>query len=361
MKKAIKMMSAMLLMLLFFRWMPLVVALCGPVLLTGCDDDDGPIVEEFVPEGNYRHEMVLSLEGFGEEKDALLKSCNVSNDQFIFLSTAKAWELEENEQADLKRVRDGVSKPDVKTLLQKIIPIEDLSTYMNNKYGGTIGGFVSEAADVKGLSTMYDVFWGMRLDYEGTYFKEDGAGYAVIRFYSDHVESMAIPYVEELGGTQEHAWPNGGGGFTTSTLGDGGYPEWRFNGYFVPQEGAELYEVTPQGREMLRSVYKEGRWQTYESDYYPQTRTASATVGPAYEGVWATYQGHRFMLRGEENSRYLLTTYEKLNLPGSFVVEKGVYGIWVEKEEVVLIEYSNLTPASPTPSTARPARTFPTK
>ena len=67
MKKAIKMMSAMLLMLLFFRWMPLVVALCGPVLLTGCDDDDGPIVEEFVPEGNYRHEMVLSLEGFGEE------------------------------------------------------------------------------------------------------------------------------------------------------------------------------------------------------------------------------------------------------------------------------------------------------
>lgn len=323
---------------LFLRRLPLVATLCGFVLLTGCDGDDAPVVEEFVPEGNYRRESLLALEGFGEEKDALLKRCNVSNDRFVFLSTAKAWELDENGQTDLKQVRDGVSKPDAQTLLQKIIPIEDLSTYMNNKYGGTIGGFVSEAADVKELSTMHDVFWGMRLDYESTYFKEDGAGYAVIRFYSRHVDRMAIPYVEELGGTQEHAWPNGGGGFTTSTLGNGGYPEWRFNGYFAPEEGAELYEVTPQGREMLRSVYKENRWQTYESGYYPQTRTAPAPEGRVYEGVCATYQGHRFMLRGEETGRYLLTTYENIALPGSFTVEKGVRGVWVAKDEVEAVQ-----------------------
>jgi hypothetical protein len=320
---------------LFLRRLPLVAALCGLVLLTGCDNDgDNPFVEEFVPEGNYRRESILALEGFGEEKDALLKRCDVSDERFVLLSTSKAWELDESGRTDLKRVRDGVSKPDAQTLLQKVIPIEDLSTYMNNKYGGTVGGFVSEAADVKELSTMYDVFWGMRLDYEGTYFKEDGAGYAVIRFYSRHVDKMLIPYVKELGGTQEHAWPNGGGGFTTSTLGDGGYPEWRFDGYFAPEEGAELYEVTPQGREMLRSVYKEGRWQTFESGYYPQVRTVPAQAGHAYEGVWATYQGHRFMLRGEENGRYLLTTYEGIALPGSFTVEKGVRGVWVASGEV---------------------------
>lgn len=304
--------------------------------LGACSDNDSLQSEEFMPEGSYRREAILSLQGFGEEKDELLKRCNVSNDRFIFLSTAKAWELDEKGQIELKEVRDGVSKPDANTLLQKVIPIEDLSTYMNNKYGGTIGGFVSEAADVKNLSTMYDVYWGMRLDYNGTYFKEDGAGYAVIRFYSPKVDNMFIPYVEELGGTQEHAWPNGGGGFTTSTLGDGGYPEWCFNGYFAPMEGAELYEVTPQGREMLRSVYKEGRWQTYESDYYPQSRMVPAKVGRAFEGVWTAYQGHRFMVRGEEDGLYLLTTYESIDLPGSFTVERGMRGIRVKKDEVRL-------------------------
>lgn len=302
------------------------------LLTTACDNDD----QDFCLDGKYRREMVQKLEGFGEEKASLLNFCNMENSTFITLSTAAAWNLNSDQRQQLKQVRDGVSKPDSKTLLQKVISLEDIPTYMNNKYGGTIGGYVCEAADVKQLATMHDVYWGMRLDYEGSAFKEDGAGYGVIRFCSEQVFFLNIPYVEEMGGTQPHAWPNGGGGFTTSTLGEGGYPEWRFEGYYAPVEGAELYEVTPQGRELLRSVYTGGKWQTFESPYYPAAPTTKAEGTAPLEGKFAQYAGHRFMVRGEEPDRYLLATYEAPNLPGLFVLEKGVSGLWVSKSEARL-------------------------
>ena len=297
-----------------------------------CDDDN----EEFKPEGQYRREMVLQLEGFGEEKADLLTQCHMDQSTFIELSTSPAWELTTDKQTALKEVRDGVSKPESRTLLQKVIPLSDVYIYMENVYGGTIGGFVCEAADVKQLITMYDVFWGMRLDYEGTNFHEEGAGYAVIRFYSDSINHLSIPYVEELGGTQPHQWPNGGGGFTTSTLGEGGYPEWTFDGYYAPKEGAELYEVTPQGRELLRATYTAGKWQTFESTNYPApSQLRSSLSGTRSDVHFVDYAGHRFMVRGEDDTRYLLATYELLDLPGMFLLEKGIRALWVEKETIL--------------------------
>ncbi|MGM9758836.1 MAG: hypothetical protein ACI30I_01805 [Parabacteroides sp.] len=51
-----------------------------------------------------------------------------------------------------------------------------------------------------------------------------------------------------------------------------------FDGYYAPREGAEIYEVTPQGREMLRAVYREGRWQTFESPLYPVPATTKSSI-----------------------------------------------------------------------------------
>jgi len=279
---------------------------------------------------------VTTLSDFSEEKATLLATNNVSEADFIRMSTDSAWSLSASEQ-QLKAIRDGVSKPDAKTLLQKVIPLEDTSTYMNNVYGGTVGGFVCEAADVKNLSTMEEVYKGMRLDYSGTKFKVDGAGYAVIRFYSSAAERMKIPYVEELCGTQAHSWSNCGGGFTISTLGYGGYPEWVCDGYNAPEEGAELYEVTPQGREILRSVYKDGKWQTWESEYYalPST-TRSTTAGKAYIGVKAQYKGYTFDVRGKVGDYYHLTTTTPFPIDGLHVVERGVWGIEVPAKDIIL-------------------------
>lgn len=299
--------------------------------LVACSDDDDDNGTTIVKEGELTRTLVQSLKGFGEKRDNLLANHAVSMTDFVRISTDSAWALSATDKQALKSIRDGVRCPDEHTLLQKVIPLEDISTYMNNKYGGTVGGFVCEAADVKNLVTMEQVYKGLRLDYSGTKFKADGAGYAVIRFYSSAASRMTIPYVEEMGGTQSHSWPTGGGGFTTSTLGDGGYPEWVCDGYNAPEEGAELYEVTPQGREILRSVYKSGRWQTHESSYYevPQTRTTDKT----YCGVKAEYKGYTFDVRGKVDGIYHLTTTKFYPIPDLQVVEKGVWGIEVAESD----------------------------
>lgn len=327
-----------------------IIILCG-FLSIGCTDKEintyvtsTTTYVTSIPDGNYRHAFVTQMHGFAEERENLLASYNVSVDSFIKLSTDSAWGLTPQEQETLIRIRSGVSKPDEHTLLQKIIPLEDISTYMNNIYGGTIGGFVCEAADVKSLTTMKDVYWGLRLDYEGTKFFPNGAGYAVIRFYSKAASRLKIPYSPELGGSQMHAWPNGGGGFTTSTLGEGGYPEWVCDGYNSPEEGAELYEVTPQGREILRSIYKEGKWQTFENKDYPlpqkeisknlSSQIRNGLYDNEYVTTYGDYQGFSFILQSETKGYYNLTTTIPYPVSGLKTIEKGIYGLSVPISEV---------------------------
>lgn len=313
------------------------------IAISSCSDDDNAAA--LVQEGKLSYINIQSIPGFAEEKAALLQKYDVKEADFVRISTDSAWALSASEQTLLRGIRDGVSRPDGNTLLQKIIPLEDLSVYMNNLYGGTVGGFVCEAADVKSLHTMAQVYKGLRLDYAGTKFKADGAGYAVIRFYSNATSRLSIPYVAEMGGKQAHSWPNGGGGFTTSTLGDGGYPEWTFDGYNAPEEGAELYEVTPQGREILRSVFRDGKWQTHESEYspVPESRSAEQASGitvrngiypDGYIKTVCEYRGHTLLLRGYVDGCCHLTTTEQLPLEGMKVVDKGIYGITVPQEEV---------------------------
>lgn len=324
-------------------WDAMAFCLCMGMTFTSCSDDNENATT-IVEVGNYNSSFVNQLMGFEEEKGALLAACNTSEQEFIRLSTDSAWALPTSDQQTLQAIRNGVSRPDGKTLLQKIIPLNDITTYMDNIYGGTIGGFVCEAADVKSLHTMHDVFHGLRLDYEGTKFKADGAGYAVIRFYSSVTDRLAIPYSPELGGTQQHAWPNGGGGFTTSTLGKGGYPEWTFDGYYSPEENAELYEVTPGGFEILRSVYSGGKWKTYEPGTSKLTTrsakeegTTTLRNGRYAEGVVQTlgdYKGHTFHIRAVHDGKYWLSTNKHIDIEGLETLEKGVYGLGVDTNEV---------------------------
>ena len=99
---------------------------------------------------------------------------------------------------------------------------------------------------------------------------------------------------------------------------------WREN-HPAPKEGAELYEVTPLGKEILRSIYTAGRWQTYEGGEWTTSRQYTATPLPR----WCQYQGHTFMIRGEQEGVYQLATYQKLPLEGLEILEKGLYGIKV--------------------------------
>lgn len=309
------------------------------LLVVSCNSNSNDDFAVF--DGEHSKRRIMLMEGFEEQRDNILTKNNMTPRDFIAWSTDSAWSLPANAQTALKNVRTSSPMPTRDVLLQKVIPLEDVSTYMNNVYGGTVGGFVSVAADMKFVSTMYDTFWGLRLDYSGTKFRENGAGYAVIRFYSEATQNLTIPFCPEMGGTQAHAWPNTGGGFTASKLSTGGYPEYTFKGYSAPRHGAELYEVTPEGREILRSRYVEGKgWQTNEIGApAPSTRSAKEIRNGVYSSTksggrifvttYATYQGHDYIVRGQVGYHYHLTTQTRYPDVMLDVVEKGIYGISV--------------------------------
>ena len=331
------------------------------------------------PDGTYNRSAIQNLTGFFENRANLLTNASLTTPEFIALSTDSAWHLIESEKVKLKKVRDGVSFPINSTVLQKVIPLEDVALYMNNTYGGTVGGFVSSAADVKSLKTLHDIFYGMRLDYSGTKFFPNGGGYAVLRFTSNVPEKISVPYCKEMGGTRTHSWPNTGGGFTSSTLGNGGFPEYTFDSYYAPNQGGELYEVTPAGNEIIRAQYSGTKWMTTE----PTTKSAITGNGNEYVdnpvrngiyvntndgtlypvialqgGKWqltgepktiiennqllvsittlAEYKGVTFHVRGFDGKSYYLTTNEswsKENLTLD-LIEPGFYGITVPIAEV---------------------------
>ncbi|HBL74172.1 MAG: hypothetical protein A2W90_17620 [Bacteroidetes bacterium GWF2_42_66] len=334
-----------------------------------CDNDDDSVISW--PKGEFNHSKIQQLEGFWEQKPALLTAANMSVGEFIEWSTDSAWSLAQTERAKLRIVRDGITTPSASTLLEKVITLQDVPVYMNNTYGGTVGGFVSAAADIKSLSTMYDVYYGTRLDYPGTKFLPDGAGYAVIRFTSSNVTHLEIPYCTEMGGTFAHAWPNTGGGFTSSTLGDGGFPEYRFDNYYAPDQGAELYEVTPLGNEILRATFEGMKWVTTEPATKSAVKWGSSVRNGVYggsvedlspvitfsdgrkqilnkQGEYIDYTGDLFYVSTVaeyknfsmrvwryDEQHYLLTisdfqAFSELNLD---LIERGVYGKIVLSEE----------------------------
>lgn len=262
---------------LFF---PSVFSLIAFFVISGCDNPEDENI--LWPAGNFDKGYIQELEGFFDQKNTLLAAAGMSNQDFISFSTDSAWSLGETNRNKLKQLRESIDEPTGSILLQKVITLQDVATYMNNTYGGTVGGFVSVAGDVKSLSTMHDIYYGLRLDYSGTKFLPEGAGYAVLRFTSNNTDKLNIPFCVEMGGTNAHSWPNTGGGFTSSTLGEGGFPEYTFSNYFAPNQGGELYEVTTLGNEILRATFEGTKWVTTE----PSTRSATVSENPVKNGLY---------------------------------------------------------------------------
>lgn len=329
-----------------------------------------PIVNPTV--GTYNRSYVSTLSGFFEQRPSLLESTGVSVAEFNRISVDSSWGLSVEERTKLKSIRDQVSFPTHKTLLQKAVTLYDMENYISNKYGGTIGGFICVAGDVKSLQTLRDIYWGLRFDYDGTYWDTTGTGYAVIRFTANCVNSLYIPYSPEMGGTYEHSWPNTGGGFSASTLGNGGFPEYVFTGYHSPNEGSEIYSVTANGQETLVATFTDNQWTAINEP------AKSISVNPIKNGIYArhhenlyetvslqngtykiignetinredvdfvqvstfaSYQGETFYVRGCDNTYYYLTTtsqtiQQKLHLKP---VEKGLFGITVPKNDIMRI------------------------
>ncbi|MGL5958731.1 MAG: hypothetical protein ACRCZZ_09130 [Phocaeicola sp.] len=305
-------------------------------IFSACSSPDESYYRLF--NGKLNRDFVNQLTGFVEQKSNLLERHAISEEAYISLTTAKASALSISQRAKLRSLRMDIPSPNTQTLLQKVIPLADLGDYMDNIYEGRISGFVNVAADVKELRTMREVYWGLRLDYVDSKFKEYGAGYGVIRFYSADIDFIVIPFSPEMDGSTVAEWPFTGGGFTPSTLGKGGYPLYKFStGYYMPAEGAEIYECTPGGNEILRSVFRGGKWVTSEGEIV-STRSNHAVKEVHTRLV--NYKGYSLYLRGETQEGVHLFTSDPVVAKelGMAVYEKGEYFLIAPANSIVELD-----------------------
>ncbi|MEV7646442.1 hypothetical protein [Arthrobacter sp. NPDC089319] len=225
------------------------------------------------------------------------------------------YDLTDNQAALIHDLRHAMGTGDVETLYQKVMSVDDAAQVLarTDSYPGSVGGFISQAADTARLASSGDIVNGLRLDY----WLDDAAGrrlayqadkvdeVVAIRFQArDDAawENIGIPdwsnreRVGELRYDRAHArqtnqpelpqdlerakaelanargdtiepdaasWPNTGHGFTSSRVdGTPVLPELKVNGGTNLRDGAEMWRINSAGEETLVGVYDalNNRW-----------------------------------------------------------------------------------------------------
>ena len=201
--------------------------------------------------GKYSLTAIKSEIGFVDLIADLIKKEGLSLDDFKYMTQKNVNALTDIEKSKLANIRNALSKPDVNTVMQKVITKNDIQKYLNDDYNN-LGGFVSRALDAKHLETFEDLYHGLRLDYnKTTFFIEDG-GCGVIRFKSSYSSNAIIP----SGGTYD-AWdyPFTATGFTSGKSGRLGVPEWHFQNEIYFEDGAEIWQIDNNGAEKLIAIF----------------------------------------------------------------------------------------------------------
>lgn len=209
--------------------------------------------KSFIPK--YSKEVLKKLKSCVLIVEKAVQDNGLTIEEFHKLRIKKAEDLVKDEPKKMKAIRDSIEKPTEETLLEKVIPKEYFEEYLNG-YNNKIGGFVCRAQDVKDLKTYDDYYEALRLDYKPPRFnpETDTSMYA-IRFKTSSLELLKIPYSKCLDDEgKEYLPPTTGNGFT-SARNNKIVPEYRFSKDITPFYGAEIYEITKDGREILRAVY----------------------------------------------------------------------------------------------------------
>jgi len=175
--------------------------------------------------------------------------------QFHAVCEKPAAEMTPEELEKMNNIRERQITPSSSTLMQKVITTDEMQKYLSGEYK-TPKGFLSVCADVTEYVTVGDMYYGLRLDYEGSNFDPNAESFAVIRFYAENADQACVPRSPANGGDVEDPYPFGGAGFTTGTNGRLGSPEWVMDEFTVIDERAQLLEVLNNGELILRGVYK---------------------------------------------------------------------------------------------------------
>ncbi len=178
------------------------------------------------------------------------------------LKRASVGEYTEREKKYIKDIRDKIDAPTIETVMQKVIGVftgnvdEDLKKYLKpyNEENGSLEpqvyGFVAKAQDVAPFTqTPQECYDNLRLDYDGTRYKDANQSVYVIR-YTDG-ENYEIPYGEGFGGHYKKGQPFTENGFIGSEKITS--PEFivkaRFNGDAAVVTDGIIYKISPEGKE----------------------------------------------------------------------------------------------------------------
>ena len=146
---------------------------------------------------------------------------------------------------DLNKVKPG--------RMRKYIPIEDVEKYLSAKYKG-IGGFIARQDDVLQLKTYEDVFYTMRLDYEGNTFIYNKE-IAYIDFKSSDYSKTYVPIAKKYGGVKEWSHPFEGLGITKAENGQIVREYTVQDSSYIDYFEAEMYKIDKKGKVELIAVY----------------------------------------------------------------------------------------------------------
>lgn len=151
---------------------------------------------------------------------------------------------------DLNKVKPG--------MMRKYIPVEDVEKYLSGRFDG-IGGFIARQEDVLQLMTFDDVFYTMRLDYEGNKFIYQRE-IAYIDFTSIDYSKTYAPIAKKHGGIKDWNQPFEGLGVTKAknnqlvreyTLQDNSY---------LALEEAVMYKIDKNGNHIKIAEFNGKKW-----------------------------------------------------------------------------------------------------
>lgn len=159
---------------------------------------------------------------------------------------------------DLNKVKPG--------MMRKYIPVEDVEKYLSGKFGDRsydgIRGFIARQDDVLQLKTFDDIFYTMRLDYEGNTFVYNRE-IAYIDFSATTYEDTFVPIGKLYEGTEITPSPFGGMGLL-KTENNQIVREYKVN-YgkaleFKSMEEAIIYKMDKNGNTVKIAVFNGKKW-----------------------------------------------------------------------------------------------------
>ena len=196
----------------------------------------------------FGRSIISEINGFSDDIGRLAKKQGLSVDDFKRLQQRRYGDMSKPEKLKIKAIRKAIPMPDGNTILQKVIPKSDIPKYLSGQYT-QVGNFITTAKDAKHLTTFEDLYYGVRLNYPKTKYNLSDGSCGVIR-YKTPTPNAQIP---RISGPKDKL-PFTGHGFTSGNKGRLGVPEWK-TPYNTPNDGAELWEVFSDGREVLRAKF----------------------------------------------------------------------------------------------------------